>query len=156
MRPCCLVPLCLLLLSVQPFAQRLRRLTSRLRCLHAHDAIYLLCNCLAIPKLLYLLRTSPSWKARSELEEFDEIVRLSLQSISNVKMNLFGPRQHYQRQRVVSALGDRLTVLFLHSSLRCMPLKAWYPLFYPLGNQLLTHSYVRPRIFGRRLHNPQG
>ena len=69
--------------AFRPKIESLRRLTSRLRCLHAHDAIYLLRNCLAIP---YLLRTSPSWKARNELEEFDEIVRLSLQSISNVKM----------------------------------------------------------------------
>ena len=46
----------------------------------------LLRNCLTNPRLLYLLRSSPSWKARKDLEEFDEIVRLSLQSISNVKM----------------------------------------------------------------------
>ena len=72
--------------AFRPKIESLRGLTSCLRCLLAHDAIYLLHNCLAIPKLLYLLRTSPSWKARSELEEFDEIVRLSLQSISNVNM----------------------------------------------------------------------
>ena len=33
----------------------------RLQSLSAHDSILLLCNSFAIPKLLYILRTSPSF-----------------------------------------------------------------------------------------------
>ena len=72
--------------SFQPKIDALSRLTIRLNSLRAHDALYLLRNCIAIPKLLYLLRTSPTWKRNEDLESFDEIVRLSLQSITNVKM----------------------------------------------------------------------
>ena len=72
--------------SFQPKIDALSHLTTRLNSLHAHDALYLLRNCIAIPKLLYLLRTSPSSKRNEDLESFDEIVRLSLQSITNVKM----------------------------------------------------------------------
>ena len=72
--------------SFQPKIDALSRLTTRLNSLHAHDALYLLRNCVAIPKLLYLLRTSPTWGKNEDLESFDEIVRLSLQSITNVKM----------------------------------------------------------------------
>ena len=72
--------------SFQPKIDALSRLTTRLNFLHTHDALYLLRNCVAIPKLLYLLCTSPTWKRNEDLESFDEIVKLSLQSISNVKM----------------------------------------------------------------------
>ena len=72
--------------SFQPKIDALSRLRTRLNSLHAHDALYLLRNCVAIPKLLYLLRTSPTWKRNEDLESFDEIVRLSFQSITKVKM----------------------------------------------------------------------
>ena len=73
--------------SLHPIIESLRRLASYLRCLHAYNPIYLLSNCLAIP----MRRSSPSWKARSKLEEFDEIVRLLLQSISTMEESLWSP-----------------------------------------------------------------
>ena len=56
-------------------------MVSHLRSLHAHDAVFLLKNCFAIPKLLYLLRTAPAWNAKEELVMVDEMVRQGLQDI---------------------------------------------------------------------------
>ena len=39
--------------------EALRRLGERLKMLSAHDALILLRNCFALPKLLYMLRTAP-------------------------------------------------------------------------------------------------
>ena len=61
-------------------SEALCRLTARLNLLHVHDALYLLCNCFAISQLLYVLRTSPSWRSQRDLVAFDKIVRESLQS----------------------------------------------------------------------------
>ena len=63
-----------------------RRLSSCLVALHAHDALFLLRNCLAIPKLLYILRTAPMWKIHEGLNTFDETVRQALQSVCNINM----------------------------------------------------------------------
>ena len=65
----------------------LERLTSRLECLHAHDALFLLKNCLAIPKLMYLLRSSPAWQASEDLEAFDAVLYQSIQSICNINLD---------------------------------------------------------------------
>ena len=64
-----------------------RRLSSRLDALHAHDALFLLRNCLAIPKLLYILRTAPMWKIHEGLNTFDETVHQALQSVCNINMD---------------------------------------------------------------------
>ena len=65
----------------------LERLTSRLECLHAHDALFLLKNCLAIPKLMYLLCSSPAWQASEDLEAFDAVLYESIQSICNINLD---------------------------------------------------------------------
>ena len=65
----------------------LKHLTSNLGYLHAHDALYLLKNCLAIPKLLHLLRCSPMWKTSDQLQAFDEVLQLSLESICNIRLD---------------------------------------------------------------------
>ena len=64
----------------------LKRLTSNLGYLHAHDALNLK-NCLAIPKILHLLRWSPTWKTFDQLQAFDEVLRLSLDSICNIRLD---------------------------------------------------------------------
>ena len=64
-----------------------KRLTSNLDFLHAHDALYLLKNCLAIPKLLHVLHCSPTWKANDQLLAFDEVLRRTLESVCNIKMD---------------------------------------------------------------------
>ena len=65
----------------------IQTLSSCLETLFAHDAFYLLRHCFAIPKLLYLLCTSPSWRVPGLLETFDELIRTSLQTISNINIS---------------------------------------------------------------------
>ena len=60
-------------------------LTGRLALLPAHTALFLLRNALAIPKLLYILRTAPC-SDRIELAAYDEVVRSSLSSILNLTL----------------------------------------------------------------------
>ena len=61
-------------------AAALKRLTSNLGYFQPmHDALYLLKNCLAIPKLLHLLHCSPMWKTFDQLQAFDEVLLLSLE-----------------------------------------------------------------------------
>ena len=65
----------------------IQTLSSHLETLFAHDAFYLLRHCFAIPKLLYLLRTSPSWRVPGLLEKFDELICTSLQTFTNINIS---------------------------------------------------------------------
>ena len=67
--------------------ESLECMISRLRILQAHDALYLLRNFFALPKLLYLLRTSPTWRVSELLEGFDSRVRVAIQEICNIKLD---------------------------------------------------------------------
>ena len=52
--------------GIEPFTRRkfekINVMISRLSSLQTHYALFILKNCLAIPKLVYLLRCSPLWK----------------------------------------------------------------------------------------------
>jgi hypothetical protein len=61
------------------------RLAERLSSLNAHDALFLLKNCLSTPKLLYIMRISPCYNS-SVLTKYDNIIRNTLQSIINVDL----------------------------------------------------------------------
>ena len=74
-------------LLLQEKTAALENMVSRLHLLQAHDAVYLLRNCFAIPKMLHLLRTSPTWKATEELARFDCTVRQALQDICNIRLD---------------------------------------------------------------------
>lgn len=65
----------------------LEMFSERLQLLKAHDAIFLLKNCFAMPKLLYTVRTSPVWNHINLLKRFDDILILSLQRIANTCMS---------------------------------------------------------------------
>jgi len=58
----------------------------RLVLLHSHDPLVLLKNSLAMPKLLYLLRTF-SCSTNPLLADFDKILRTGLCTILNVDLN---------------------------------------------------------------------
>ena len=49
-----------------------------LKFLGAHEALYILKNCLALPKLLYILSAAPCWKYDVELEMLNNIIQESL------------------------------------------------------------------------------
>ena len=63
---------------------------SRLEHIPAHDAILLLRNSFAIPKLLYTLRTSPSFLS-PVLNSFDETLRLIVGRITNIRFTVGDP-----------------------------------------------------------------
>ena len=54
--------------------QLLRTMGERLQYVSAHDALLLLRNSFAIPKLLYLLRSSPSFLS-PKLKDYDDVLR---------------------------------------------------------------------------------
>ena len=64
----------------------LQTLGNRLQLLHAHDAFCLLRNALAIPKVLYILRTSPCFLVPG-LHDFDSLLRSLLGTILNVNLS---------------------------------------------------------------------
>jgi len=64
----------------------LQKAMKRLVLLHSHDAVVLLKNSLAVPKLLYMLRKS-SCSANPLLADFDKIIRTGLCTILNVDLN---------------------------------------------------------------------
>ena len=61
------------------------RLVSQLQQIPAHQALFLLKNCVSIPKLMYILRT-PRVRDKAGLRVFDETVRKAVCSITNVEM----------------------------------------------------------------------
>ena len=58
---------------------------SRIHHLHAHDAFCLLHHAYSIPKMLYILRSSPCFLS-SQLEEFDHLQRSILSDIANIDL----------------------------------------------------------------------
>ena len=64
----------------------LKIMAERLKSLSAHDALFLLRQCFAIPKVMYFLRTSTAFRNSVWCEEFDETLRKSLQTILNVEL----------------------------------------------------------------------
>ena len=57
----------------------------RFQYLYPHDALYLLRHAFSLPKMLYILRTSPCFLS-SELEDFDLLQRSLLGSIANIDL----------------------------------------------------------------------
>ena len=50
--------------------------------------VFILKNCLSLPKLCYILRCSECWEVEDKLQQFDELMRMTLQSITNVPMSV--------------------------------------------------------------------
>ena len=65
----------------------LSQLKSRLDLIPAHCALFLLRNSLAIPRLVYVLRTSTSWECPAVLEAFDNELKAALESICNTALD---------------------------------------------------------------------
>jgi len=72
--------------AIQDKIDHLSRAVERLKHLQAQNALVILKNSLAIPKLLYLLRTSPC-SDNPLLRQFDDTLRTGLITILNVDIN---------------------------------------------------------------------
>lgn len=59
----------------------------RLKCLNSHTALFILRNCFAIPKLTYLMRTTPVWMFQDFTMNFDNKIKDLLESLLNVSLN---------------------------------------------------------------------
>ncbi|XP_055336858.1 uncharacterized protein LOC129587244 [Paramacrobiotus metropolitanus] len=66
--------------QLQNFVQRLKKLS-------AHYSLFLLKNCLSIPKVLYGLRTSRSYEHPQLLKEYDQMLRLGVEQLVNVNIS---------------------------------------------------------------------
>ena len=66
--------------------QLLRTMGDRLQYISAHDAMLLLRNSFAIPNMLYLLRTSPSFLS-SKLKDYDDTLRSIVSAITNTNLD---------------------------------------------------------------------
>ncbi len=64
----------------------LRTMGVRLSHLASHDALLLLSHSIAIPKMLYVLRTAPCFLHPDLLETYDSALRSALSSITNVHL----------------------------------------------------------------------
>ena len=70
--------------AIRERCEDLERLVSRLELIESHQAFALLKNCLAIPKLQYILRASPAYKQVADLAGFDKTVVAALRTVTNV------------------------------------------------------------------------
>jgi hypothetical protein len=55
--------------------------------LNLHTAYFLVKKCLFVPRLNFLLRTSPFWKFPNCIKSIDNAIRNSLQKFLNIKFN---------------------------------------------------------------------
>ena len=74
---------------------------SQLSNLKAHDAFYLLKNCLSLPKLLFTLRTSPCFSCPDLLNTLDLDLQDALELILNIRCN----DTEWQQARLPTKLG---------------------------------------------------
>ena len=70
--------------------EALERMTSKLEVLNPDQAFVLLKNAFAIPKLQYVLRASPAYLCREELQVFDRALFGSLWRVTNVSLEQGG------------------------------------------------------------------
>lgn len=52
-----------------------------------HIAFFILKNCFAMPKLIFLLRSTPTWNHNDLINELDGAIRSTLESITNTKLD---------------------------------------------------------------------
>ena len=72
--------------TLQEKLHKLNCMIESLKCLDRHDAFFLLKNCIAIPSLLYVLRTCPC-SSHPVLKEYDDTLRQGLEFIVNTPID---------------------------------------------------------------------
>ena len=73
--------------TVEEKTQVFKAFSQKLQRIDAHYALFLIKNCLHMPKLLYDLRTSPCFKLCEKLQRIDNYLRAFLESICNVSLS---------------------------------------------------------------------
>ena len=68
--------------------EQLHALGNRLKQLQAHNALCLLQNALAIPKVFHILHTAPSFTS-TVLSSFDGVLRTLLETICNIHLSVY-------------------------------------------------------------------
>ena len=71
--------------AIREKVEALERLGERLKRLTAHDALLLLRNCFALPKLMYILRTAPCFRLPA-LQSYDDCLREIVSHVTNNNM----------------------------------------------------------------------
>ena len=71
-------------LELEKKKEDLARLRKQTLTIPAQQAFFLMKNCFAIPKLMFLLRTSPAFKCRHKLAELTQMIRDTFERITNV------------------------------------------------------------------------
>ena len=66
--------------------QDLKRMAEGLTNIDAHDAVFLLKSCYAIPKLTYFLRSAPTYRTMATLQEYDQVMKKCLEAIININL----------------------------------------------------------------------
>ena len=92
----------------QAFSQKLQRID-------AHYALFLIKNRLHMPRLLYVLRTSPCFKLCEKLQRIDNYLRASLESICNVSLSESRDKQVFLPVKL-GGMGIPSAVLAAHSA----------------------------------------
>ena len=64
-----------------------KKLTINLSFIDSHIAYFLLRHSFSVPRITYLLRCAPCWRALDDLQAFDNIVKSCLENIINCKLN---------------------------------------------------------------------
>lgn len=68
-------------------SEDVKKLVGALKLFELHHALFLRRFCLAAPKVMYLLRTSPVWKFSERLAAYDHVILKSLEKICDIKMD---------------------------------------------------------------------
>ena len=73
--------------AIKEKSAALERLRMNLRHIGKHSSLFLLKNCFMLPKLLYCLRTVPTWECIEELKTFDKTQKLILEDTLNIALD---------------------------------------------------------------------
>ena len=67
--------------------ERVSTMSGRLESIDDHPAIFLIRNCISMPRLLFNHKSSPSYRRHSVLTQFDETLRQAASTVCNVKFD---------------------------------------------------------------------
>lgn len=62
-------------------------MVNRLRKMNSHQAFFLLRHSFAIPRLTYIIRTTPCWRSMDSLNDYDHLIRISLEGVINCQLD---------------------------------------------------------------------